>query len=119
VTDVHITGRVSGERGRVTVDGKRTDAGQCPAWCSPVHCYVTDSGVRVHQQVSACWEDDTAEGVRFESRLLDPSDDKQVYLDLYIQCLMLRGNAFSWIVPLETVRALRDQLTAHLDCAAQ
>jgi hypothetical protein len=90
-----------------------------PAWCDPQQCFVTEDGVRVHQQVIACWEDsDTAEGVRFESRLIDPGDDEQVYLDMHIQCLMLRGNSFSWVVPLDTARALRDQLTVHLDSAA-
>jgi hypothetical protein len=86
---------------------------------SPAHCFITEEGIRVHQQVIECWEDpDTAEGVRFVSRLIDPSDDQQVYLDLHIQCLPLRGNSFSWVVPLDTARALRDQLSAHLDSAA-
>jgi hypothetical protein len=99
---------------------KCTRCGQVhPGWCSPEHCYRTDSGIRVHQQAPTCWEDpDPAEGVRFESRLIDAGDDEQVYLDMHIQCLMLRGNSFSWVVPLDTARALRDQLTTHLDSAA-
>ena len=88
-----------------------------PAWCSAVHCFVTDDGVRVHEQAPIRWEDDTVEGVRFESRLIDPGDDEHIYLDMYLQCRQLRSNAFRWVVPLDTVRRLRDQLTEHLDAA--
>jgi hypothetical protein len=73
-------------------------------------------GARVHQQALTRWEDDTAE-VRFESQLLDPGDDEDVYLQLHLQCPRLRGNGFSWVMPVDTVRRLRDQLTAHLDAA--
>ncbi|MGH3754008.1 MAG: hypothetical protein ACRDRP_15185 [Pseudonocardiaceae bacterium] len=88
--------------------------GEHPAWCSPAHCCVTDEGVRVHQQAPTRWEDDAAE-LRCESWLLDSGDDEHVYLGLYLQCLRLRGNALSWVVPLDTARRLRDQLTEHLD----
>jgi hypothetical protein len=57
--------------------------------------------------------------VCFESQLLDPSDDEQVYLEVGLQCLKLRGNSFRWVVPLDTVRRLRDQLTEHLDAVAE
>ncbi len=95
------------------VAGKRTDA-EHPAWCSAEHCYVTDEGVRVHEQAPTRWEDDTAE-VRFESQLLDPADDSNIYVELQLQNLRLKGNQFSWVVPLETAQRLRDQLTEHLD----
>jgi hypothetical protein len=72
--------------------------------------------VRVHQQTPTRWEDDTAE-VRFASRLLDPGDDEHTYLQLHLQCLRLRDNGFSWVMPLDTARRLRDQLTAHLGAA--
>lgn len=58
------------ERGQVAVNSTR-GAGEHPAWCLLVDCFVTDAGVWVHQQAPACWEDDTAE-LRCESRLLDP-----------------------------------------------
>jgi hypothetical protein len=72
----------------VGVDGKRADD-EHPAWYHPQHCFVTDEGVRVHQQVLTCGEDDTAKQLRFESRLLDPTDDEQVYLDLNLECLRI------------------------------
>jgi hypothetical protein len=62
------------------------------------------------------WEDDTAE-VRCESRLLDPADDEYVYVELCLQNLRLKDNRFDWVVPLDTARRLRDQLTEHLDAA--
>jgi hypothetical protein len=70
-------------------------------------------GGRVHQQAPTRWEDTTAE-LWCESQLLDPADDERVYLELHLQCLRLRGNAFSWCVTLDTARRLRDQLTEHL-----
>ncbi len=94
--------------------GRKRAAGEHPAWCSPTDCFVTDEGVRVHQQAPTRWEDGTAE-LRCESRLLDPADDEHVYLELHLQCLRLRGNGLSWCVPLDTARRLRDQLTEHLD----
>jgi len=101
-------------RGQVAaVDGKRADE-EHPAWCSPVHCFVTDEGVRVHQQAPTRWEDQTAQ-LRCESRLLDPADDEDVYVELHLQCLRFKGNGLSWVVPLDTARRLRDQLTEHLD----
>ena len=53
--------------------------------------------------------------MRCESRLLDPVDDEHVYLELYLHCVRLRDNGFSWVVSLDTARRLRDQLTEHLD----
>jgi hypothetical protein len=99
----------------VGVDGKRADD-EHPKWCSPEHCYMTTDGVRVHEQALTRWEGETGE-VRFESRLLDPSDDEHLYLDLDLRCLKLTGNGFRWVVILDTARRLRDQLTAHLDVA--
>jgi hypothetical protein len=57
-----------------------------PAWCSSEHCYVTDDGVRVHQQAPAAWEDDAAR-VWFESRLIDPADDSNVDVELHLKDL--------------------------------
>ena len=102
------------ERGRVVAD-KCADA-EHPTWCSAEHCYVTDEGVRVHEQAPSRWEDDTAE-VRCESRLIDPADDSNIYVELHLQNLRLKDNRFSWFVPLATARRLRDQLTEHLDAA--
>ncbi len=101
------------EPGAAEEDGKRTDD-EHPAWCSPQHCYVTDEGVRVHEQAPTRWEDDTAE-VRFESQLLDPADESTIYVALQLQNLSLKDNRFDWVVPLDTARRLRDQLTEHLD----
>ena len=92
---------------------KRVDA-EHPAWCSPAHCFVTDEGVRVHEQAPTRWEDDTGE-VWCESRLIDPADDANIYVELHLQNLRIKDNRFSWIVPLDTARRLRDQLTEHLD----
>ncbi|HKR49791.1 MAG TPA: hypothetical protein VJT72_09475 [Pseudonocardiaceae bacterium] len=89
-------------------------ADEHPPWCAPADCFVTDEGVRVHQQAPDRWEDATAE-LRCESRLFDPADDEHVYLELHLQCLRIRGNTFSWCVTLDAVRRLRDQLTAHLN----
>ncbi|MGH3872650.1 MAG: hypothetical protein ACRDSR_14265 [Pseudonocardiaceae bacterium] len=98
-------------------DGKRTDYERTddehPAWCSAEHCYVTDDGVRVHEQAPTRWEDGIAE-VRCESRLLDPADESNIYVELELQNLRL-GNRFDWLMPLDTARQLRDHLTEHLD----
>ena len=75
---------------------------------------MTDEGVRVHQQGTTRWKD---EEVRCESRLLDPADDENVYLELHLQCVRLKDNRFSWVVSLDTARRLRNQLTEHLDAA--
>jgi hypothetical protein len=85
-----------------------------PAWCHPQHCFVTDEGVRVHQQGPLSWED---QEVRCESRLLDPADDEHVYFELHLQCVRFKDNGFSWVVSLDTARRLRDQLTEHLNAA--
>jgi transcriptional regulator with XRE-family HTH domain len=57
---------------------------------------------------------ETAE-MRCESRLVDPVDDSNIYVELHLQNLRLKDNRFDWFVPLDTVRRLRDQLTEHLD----
>jgi hypothetical protein len=44
----------------------------------------------------------------------DSSDADTTYLELRIHDLVLRDQ-FSGILPLDTVRRLRDQLTEHLD----
>jgi hypothetical protein len=44
------------------------------AWCDPQHCFVTEEGVRVHQQALVRWEDNTAEQLRFETRLIGPGE---------------------------------------------
>ena len=51
IDDVPETQDSQHERGRVVAaeDGKRIDD-QHPAWCSPEHCWITDEGVRVHEQ---------------------------------------------------------------------
>jgi hypothetical protein len=49
VIDVRETQDPPCGRGWVAVDGKRADD-EHPAWCSPAHCFVTEAGVRVHQQ---------------------------------------------------------------------
>jgi hypothetical protein len=113
VIDVPETQDLQCKRGQAAVDGKRAANGH-PAWCLSANCFVTDEGVRVHQQAPTRWEDGTAE-LRCESRLLDPADDEHVYLELHLQCLRLRGNGFSWCVTLDAARRLRDQLTEHLD----
>ncbi|MGH3870391.1 MAG: hypothetical protein ACRDSR_02585 [Pseudonocardiaceae bacterium] len=69
------------------------------------------------RQAPTRWEDHTGE-LRRESRLLDPAEDEHVYLELELECLRLSSNRFSWIVPLDTARRLRDQPTTHLDCGA-
>jgi len=91
-----------------------TTEAEHPAWCSPAHCFVTDEGVRVHLQAPTRWEDQTAQ-LRCETRLFDPADDEDVYVELHLHCLSLKGNGLSWVVPLDTARRLRDQLTEHLD----
>jgi hypothetical protein len=52
--------------------------------------------------------------LRFETALLDPGDDTTTYLELRVRNLELREE-FYGLLPLDTVRALRDQLTGHLD----
>lgn len=101
------------ERGGVAVGGAGTDEGH-PAWCSAQHCFVTDEGVRVHEQALTRWEDGTAE-VRLESRLVDPADDANVYVELELQSLSIAANQFYGVLPVAVVRRLCDQLTAHLD----
>ncbi len=77
----------SSERGRVAADGEHTQ-NEHPAWCCPNECYWSE-GVRVHQQEQAVWEDETAE-VRCESRLFDPTDDPNIYLELCLRSLSSR-----------------------------
>jgi len=52
--------------------------------------------------------------LRFETSLLDPGDDDTTYFALRVRNLELRDE-FYGLLPLDTVRALRDQLTEHLD----
>ncbi len=86
-------------------------------WCSPGHCSVTGDGVRVHQQASVVWEDDAAE-VRFESRLVDPADDSNVYVELHLGDLrFVTGGFHRVLLPMATARRLGDELTARLDAA--
>jgi hypothetical protein len=87
-----------------------------PAWCDPQHCYRTDDGVRVHHQAPIRWGAECVTPVQFETSLLDPDDADTTYLELRIHDLVLRDQ-FSGILPLDTVRRLRDQLTEHLDTA--
>ncbi|MGH3832170.1 MAG: hypothetical protein ACRDRS_17270 [Pseudonocardiaceae bacterium] len=87
-----------------------------PAWCSAEHCFITDDGVRVHEQAPVRGEDDDAE-VQFESRLVDLADDPDIYLELRLKSPKLRANEFYGLMPVATARRLRDQLTAHLDAA--
>ncbi len=75
---------------------------------------VPDEGVRVHEHAPTHWEDDTAE-VRFESRLVDPADDPNIYVELRLRNLRFDGNRFDWFVPVDAARRLCDQLTEHLD----
>ena len=84
-----------------------------PAWCSPQHWYRTDDGVQVHAQTPTRLETECVTPVRFETSLLDPDDADTTYLELRIHDLALL-NQFSGILPLDTVRRLRDQLTEHL-----
>jgi len=85
-----------------------------PVWCSPEHCYRTDDGIQVHRQSPACLEGKCVIPLRFETALLDPGDDDTTYLELRVRNLEL-GDEFYGLLPLDTVRALRDQLTGHLD----
>ncbi len=96
----------------MAVDGKRADD-EHPAWCSPSHCYVTE-GVRVHEQAPTHWEDATAE-LRCETRLVDPADDGNVYVELDLHNLRLTNFHYYGCLPVEVARRLRDQLTEHLD----
>ncbi|MGH3972806.1 MAG: hypothetical protein ACRDS9_05715 [Pseudonocardiaceae bacterium] len=52
----------------------------------------------------------------FETCLIDPADDDTTYLELNVRDLKSR-NQFYGLLPLDTVRQLRDQLTEHLDAA--
>jgi hypothetical protein len=52
--------------------------------------------------------------LRFETCLIDPSDDDTTYLELRMRDLKLRDEFYA-ILPLDTVRRFRDQLTEHLD----
>lgn len=109
--------QVSGEPGRVGGDGDWHDSH--PAWCSAEHCFVTDDdGVRVHQQAPTRWEDGTAE-VRVETRLIDPGDEPGVWVELNVQHLRFKTSEYYGILPVAAVQRLRDQLTGHLDAAAQ
>lgn len=111
---IDIVGVPDSQRERGGVVGGEGSDDEHPAWCSSEYCFVTDEGVRVHEQAPTRWEDDTAE-VRCESRLVDPADDVDVYLELELQSLRLAANQFYGVVPVAAVRRLCDQLSAHLD----
>jgi hypothetical protein len=113
--DVRETPDPRGECGRVAVDGRPADE-EHPAWCSPAHCFVTDDGVRVHEQAPIRWEAECVATLRFETCLIDPGDDDTTYLQLRMRDLTLRDEFYA-ILPLDTVRRFRDQLTEHLDGA--
>jgi hypothetical protein len=87
-----------------------------PPWCSPQHCYLTEDGVRVHEQEPVRWEEHE---VRFESRLFLPEDEHPsvTYLLLSLEDLRLTWRCIDAFLPIGTARRLRDQLTAHLDAA--
>jgi hypothetical protein len=87
-------------------------------WCSPQHCFVTDDGVRVHQQVPTRWDGDCVVPLRFQTCLIDPGDDDTTYLELRMRDLKLLRDQFYGLLPLDVARRLRDQLTAHLDAEA-
>lgn len=99
----------------MAVDGRRADD-EHPAWCSPAHCFVTEEGVRVHEQAPIRWEAQCVAPLRFETCLIDPGDDDTTYLELRVRDLKWRGE-FHAILSLDTARRFRDQLTEHLDAA--
>lgn len=57
------------------LDVAPSNAAGHPAWCSPEHCWMTDEGVRVHQQSPTRWEGDCVVPLRFETCFIDPADD--------------------------------------------
>ncbi len=85
-----------------------------PEWCSPVLCYRTEEGVRVHMQAPACWEQDELTRTQFKTGLLGPEDGPFTYLELELRSLLGSVHA---ILPLGDARRFRDQLSAHLDAA--
>lgn len=87
-----------------------------PSWCSPQHCVLDEYGERVHGQEPVCWEES---GVRFESRLLFPDVEypPATYLQLSIENLVLTWRFVDTFLSIAAVRALRDQLSSHLDAA--
>ena len=91
-----------------------TAEGGHPAWCHPQHCFTTDEGVRVHQQAPTRWEAECVVPLRFETCLIDPGNDDTTYLELRMRDLKMRDQ-FYGLLPLDTARRLRDQLTEHLD----
>lgn len=105
--------RASGE-GQVAGNGNRFVTDQHPAWCSAERCFVTDDGVRVHEQAPVRWEDETS-AVRIETRLIDPADGLNVYVELCATSPRFKGSSVYAIMPTAAARRLRDQLTAHLD----
>lgn len=110
---IYVTEKRASDEGQATGNGNRFVTDQHPAWCSAEHCFITDDGVRVHEQAPAHWEDETA-AVRIETRLIDPADDLNVYVELCATSLMFNSH-FHAIMPTAAARRLRDQLTAHLD----
>lgn len=89
-----------------------------PGWCSPEHCYRTEDGVRVHVQAPTSLDGgDDVDPLRIETSLFDPRDDPKTYLELSLRDPASRHEFYA-LLTLDTARALRDQLTAHLDRAA-
>ncbi len=113
MTDVAKTQDSQRERPPVAVNGNGSDE-QHPAWCSPQHCFVTDTGVRFHHQAPVHWEDGRAE-FRCESQLLEATDDENTYIALSLENLRLSWVRYHGTLPVEVARRLRDQLTEHLD----
>lgn len=86
-----------------------------PAWCDLKRC-LTDEGVVVHRQAPVRLEGgDHLVPLRFETALIDPSDDAATYLELQVR--WFPRDRFCGFLSLDTAEALRDQITAHLDAA--
>ncbi len=84
--------------------------------CSAEHCFVTDDGVRVHEQTPTRWEDGTA-GMRVVTRLIDPAEGPGVYVELSMENLRFKTSQYYGMLPVAAVRRPHDQLTAHLNAA--
>ncbi|MGH3567866.1 MAG: hypothetical protein ACRDRH_17915 [Pseudonocardia sp.] len=100
----------------VRPDQAGTPVSRHPSWCSPQHCFLTEDGVRVHEQQPVRWEECE---VRFESRLLFPEGEHPpaTYLQLSIDNLLPTWRCVDAFLPIAAARRLRDQLTSHLDAA--
>lgn len=89
-----------------------------PAWCdrSEQRCYLTDAGVRVHIQQPTRLATRAVVSLRFETSLIQPTDEPAPYLELCFRDLAMRDQ-FYGLLSLDVATALRDQITAHLDAA--